>query len=256
MASSMVELYVLFWVFIRTTSFLVVSPFFQIRRVPAFVKVGTGLILALLLLPAVSMENMVVPVTTAGLVLVVIQETLVGLILGFAATLVFAAIRLAGELIDLHIGFSMASLFDPQSGMSTTLLGQFLYILAVLLFLTLDGHHSLLMALAKSLELVPLTGAVFQGTLAGQMAGLFSEMFVLGFKIAAPLIAVMVISDLSLSLVSRTVPQLNVFIIGFPLKAGLGMLTLIFIMPLLAVVVAGIIGQMEKDLMFVIRSLT
>jgi len=240
-------------VLVRVTSFVVTSPFFAIRIVPAYVKVGLGVILAFLLFPVIDLSQMPAATGTASFIVMVIQESLVGMILGFVATLIFTAIRVAGELIDLHIGFSMASLFDPQTGANITLIGQFMYILAILLFLTLDGHHSLLMALAKSFEMIPVAGFVFEKKLAVEIVSFFTAMFLLGFKIAAPLIAVMLISDLSLSFISRTVPQIHVFIIGFPLKAGLGMLVLIIILPLFATVISGIVVQMERDLMQVIR---
>jgi len=251
---SWMELQGIMLVLVRVTSFVVTSPFFAIRVVPAYVKVGLGVILAFLLFPVIDLSQMPAATGTAGFIVMVIQESLVGMILGFVATLIFTAIRVAGELIDLHIGFSMASLFDPQTGANITLIGQFMYILAILLFLMLDGHHSLLMALAKSFEIIPVAGSVFEKKLAVEIVSFFTAMFLLGFKIAAPIIAVMLISDLSLSFISRTVPQIHVFIIGFPLKAGLGMLVLIIILPLFATVISGIVAQMERDLMQVIRS--
>jgi flagellar biosynthetic protein FliR len=236
-------------IFVRTTAFMFAAPFFSIRNVPVYIKVSFGLILAALLYPVLNI-NQVAPDAGSSLYwLSVIQETLVGLILGFTATLAFSAIRMAGQFIDLHIGFAMAGLFDPVSGVHTTLIGEFLYIMAMLLFFVLDGHHTLLILLSRSYEAVPLMGAVFEPALAGEVAAIFYSAFALGFKIAAPIITVMFISDISLSLISRTVPQLNVFITGFPLKVGFGFLALIVFIPLFANLVGGVVSEMQRALL-------
>lgn len=243
-----------FLVFIRTTAFMASAPFFYIRSVPAYTKIGFGLVLAALLFPVLQLGQGVPEAGSAAYLLAVIQEALVGLILGFVATLVFSAIRMGGELVDLHMGFAMASLFDPLSGVRTTLMGEFLYITAMLLFFALNGHHTLLLLLSRSYEAVPLAGAVFEPGLAGEVAGIFSSAFVLGFKLAAPIITVMFISDIALSLVSRTVPQLNVFIMGFPLKVAFGTLALVVFLPLFANLVGGVLAEMQVDVLKVMRA--
>lgn len=242
-------------VFVRTSAFLVTAPLFNIRSVPSYTKIGFGLVISGLLVSVLDLGPVIKNTSEMMLVLVVVQETLVGLVLGFTATLVFTAIRIAGELLDLQMGFAMASLFDPATGTRTTLIGEYLYIVAILLFFALDGHHSLLLLLQKSYEVVPPSGAVFQLRMVDSILGLFSTMFALGFKIAAPLIAVLFISDLSLGFVSKTVPQLNVFIMGFPLKVGFGMLTLIVFIPLFVSLVGSLLSQMQKDLLQVMWSL-
>lgn len=243
-----------FLVFIRTTAFLVAAPFFYIRSVPTYTKVGLGLVLALLLYPVLDLGQAVPEAGSAVYLLTVIQETLVGLTLGFVATLVFSAIRMGGELIDLHMGFAMASLFDPLSGVRTTLIGEFLYIVAMLLFLALNGHHTLLLLLSRSYQAIPPAGVVFEPQLAGDIAKIFSLAFTLGFKLAAPIITVMFISDIALSLVSRTVPQLNVFILGFPLKVAFGTLALLVFLPFFANLVGGVFTEMQVNMLRVMKA--
>ncbi|NLJ99964.1 MAG: flagellar type III secretion system protein FliR [Clostridia bacterium] len=239
-------------ILVRIASFMVTAPVFSIRTTPTYLKIGLSTIIAFLLFPVVG-QGQLIPQGMGNFIYMVILEVVVGLALGFAAALAFTAIRVAGELIDLHVGFSMASLLDPHTGSGTTLVGRFLYILAILLFLALDGHHSLLLALGGSFDLIPLGGAVLNKEIATEVISFFTSMFLLGFKIAAPFMAVVILTDISLSLVSRTVPQINVFIMGFPLKAGLGIFVLIIIMPLFLAAVNGIISQMEQDLMIIIR---
>lgn len=244
---------VFFLVLVRTTAFFVAAPFFGIRGVPALVKAGLGILVALLLLPVLPAGQ---PTFSSGWLyaLAALNESLAGLALGYLASLIFSAIQVAGQLLDIHMGLAMASLFDPQNATTTTIMGQFFAILGLLLFFQMDGHHTLLLALQESFRLLPLGGVQFSGSLVWAVVKLFTGTFALALKIAAPVLAVLLIADLALSLVARTVPQLNVFILGFPLKVGLGLLVLITILPLLATVFSNLFSQMEHDLALIIRS--
>lgn len=240
-------------VFARISSFTVAAPFFDIRGIPALAKIGFAAVLTILVVPFVPG-----PTDFNGLLaytLHVINEVLTGLLLGFAASLIFHFARVGGELIDLQMGFAMARVMDPQGEAQVTLMGNLQYIFAILLFFTLNGHHTLIAALIKSFQLVPLATGSLTGGLIEQLVNIFVSMFALAFKIAAPVLAVLLISDLSLGLVARTVPQLNVFMLGFPLKAGLGMLVVALILPLLSGIVSDMLLQMKKDLLLIMRSL-
>ncbi|MDN5346761.1 MAG: flagellar biosynthesis protein FliR [Clostridia bacterium] len=253
MAELLSQVQTFFLVFIRVTAFMATAPFFGVRSVPFLAKAGLGFLVALLLYLAVPAGT----ATTGNpwlFALAAVNETLFGLALGYLANLIFVAITTAGELLDLHMGLSMATLFDPQNAFTTTLLGEFFTIFGLLLFLQVDGHHMLLLALSDSLQLVPLGGAGLSGNPVELAARLFAGTFLLALRIAAPVIVVLVISDIALGLVARTVPQLNVFILGFPLKVGLGLLILLIIFPLLATVFGNLFGQMERDLITVLRS--
>lgn len=249
------ELHLGFLVLARITAFFAVAPVFSIKRMPGLVRVGLGFFLTILIYPSVHGLGSL-PGELVAYGLLVGKEVLVGLILGFVSTLTFTTLRLAGEFMDIQMGFAMATVFDPQNQSRITLVGQFMNIFAILLFIAIDGHHILIMALAHSYEIIPLQGAVFESTLVLTTIKIFVGMFALGFRIAAPFIAVLLISDISLGLVARTVPQLNVFILGFPMKAGLGILTLILALPVLGVVMGSILAQIEKDLILIMEHLT
>jgi len=243
-------------VLVRIASFMVTAPFFSIRQAPVLAKIGLAALLTLLItpsLPSVPLEPL--PDTLWGAVLVVLGEVLVGLAMGFVVALTFSAIRVAGELSDLTMGFDMASLIDPQTGTMSSLMGEFLFLLGILLLLAADAHHHLLAGLVKSYQVVPLGSAVFSGYTASSVVGIFSAMFAMAIRIAAPVIAVLLITDLALGMVARTVPQLNVFILGFPLKAALGILTFSLAAPLLAMAANNLFSQMERDLALLMRSL-
>jgi len=241
-----------FLVFARITAFFIQAPFFSISGVPALLKIGLGLLVTMVLFPILpAVDN--ISGDLIGYSILVIREVIVGLIIGYVSTLTFTAIRVAGEVIDIQIGFAMAAVFDPQGQSRITLVGQFMYLLEILLFLAINGHHNLLMAISYSYEIIPVTGVIFQTTCIAAVIKIFVGMFSLGIRIAAPFITVFVLSDIALGMVARTVPQLNVFMLGFPLKAGLGLVTLTAALPVLAVIIEGILQQMEKDILLIMK---
>jgi flagellar biosynthetic protein FliR len=246
----------MFLVLVRIASFMLVAPFFAIRQAPALAKIGLAALMTFLITPVLpSVPLGVLHDTLWEAVLVILGEVLVGLAMGFVVTLTFTAFRVAGELADLNMGFAMATLIDPQTGATTSLMGEFLFLLGILLLLATDAHHHLLAGLVKSYQVVPLGSAVFSGVTAGNVVEIFSAMFAMALRIVAPVIAVLLITDLALGMVARTVPQLNVFILGFPLKIALGILTFSLAAPLLAVAASNLFSQMEKDLALLLGSL-
>ncbi|TDA69407.1 MAG: flagellar type III secretion system protein FliR [Clostridia bacterium] len=238
----------------RVTAFMVSSPLFSLRDIPALARTGLGVLVALLLFTAVPLPADL-PGPWLEYVFLVTKEIFVGLTLGIVSTMVYNSLRTAGELIDLQTGFGMANLFDPVTGSSTSLLGQYLSTLGILVFLELDGHHLLIRALADSFSLLPLGKGSFGGPLTSSVITIFIGVFVLGLRLAAPVVAVLLVSDIALALVARTVPQLNVFILGFPIKAGLAILLLSLLTPVLAALVGVMMGQMEKDLATVLAAM-
>ncbi|KUK83302.1 MAG: Flagellar biosynthetic protein fliR, partial [Pelotomaculum thermopropionicum] len=164
-------------------------------------------------------------------------------------------IRIAGQFIDFQIGYAMSSFIDPMYVVSNTLLSQYLYMLTLLFFLLMDGYHTLIMALAKSYQLVPLGAADFSGSVALVLLKIFAGAFTIGLQVSAPILAVLVIADLALGFLTRTVPQINVFLTGFPIKIAAGLLTLSFLIPLLGNVLRTIFTMIERDLYSLMRVL-
>lgn len=234
----------------RLTSFTVSAPFFSYRTTPNLLKVGMGVLLTVLILPTLpSLDN--VPGDMLAYSFWLVKEVMVGLVLGYTASLVFTAVRIAGGLVDWQMGFAMATVLNPADQSSSTLIGQFMYLVQILLFLAVNGHHLLLMGISYSFSLIPVQAAVFTTGFVVALVKVFIEMFSLGVRIAAPFMIVFLFCDLALGIMARSVPQLNVFILSFPLKTALGMMTLVLIMPLMAVFVNHIIGEMERNMALV-----
>jgi flagellar biosynthetic protein FliR len=147
----------------------------------------------------------------------------------------------------------MSSIFDPLYGSQVTILGHFYYLFATVLYLSLDGHHLLFSGLARSLTVVPPGGAVFQVLLFPTVIQFFSQMFVTAFQLAAPVVVVLIFSDMALGLISKTVPQIHVFMVGMPLKAGGALLIIYLIFPYFVSVLGEGFRQMSDSFFLLLR---
>ena len=154
----------------------------------------------------------------------VFSEVMMGLCLAFGARLLLASVQLAGQFMGFQMGFSMAGAIDPQEGGQSTFLSQFLYIFTILLFLVMDGHHLFIAALAKSFALVPPCRFAPKPGLSRVLIQTGGQMFLVALKISAPILIALFLSNLCLGIVARTVPQVNILMIGFPLNISIGLI--------------------------------
>lgn len=233
----------------RIASFLAASPVFSVRGIPATMKVALSAIMSLLLYPAADAGILVEPSLT-GFALQVVFEALFGMALGFASNIMFIALQMGGQLVDFQIGFSMATAYDPMTQNKVSLFGKLYYWMALALFFALDGHHYLMHILAGTFEILPLGGAVTGHLKAFDVVFIFSSSFKTAFQIAMPLLIILFMTDVIMGMLARTVPQLNVFILGLPMKVLVGVAASIFLIPaiiqLMAPVIESIPYQLEK----------
>lgn len=248
------EVAAFFLVLLRATAFLVSGPLYAFRGIPSLLKAGFSMVLALAIFPVIEIKTPL-PGGGWGYGLAAAGEVGMGLLLGLAVSMVVNIASMAGRFIDYQIGYAMSAVLDPMSGEQGTLLSRYLHMLALVFFLIMDGHHVLLAGLAKSYELVPLSAAAFNGGAALALLKIFSGAFNIALQVSAPVLAVMVITDLALGFLARTTPQINVFLTGFPVKIMAGLLTLSFLIPILAVVFRSMIDMIERDLYLLMRVL-
>jgi flagellar biosynthetic protein FliR len=216
---------------IRAAAWLVLCPPFSTRAIPAMVKALLGVAIALPVTPRLAGQ---VPALAAGPMLIsALDQVMIGVALGFATALLFAAVQAAGDLIDLFGGFSVAFAFDPLSLTGTSIFGRFYGLLATTLLFASNGHLLVLRGFTESYRILPLDHTLSLGTLDTVLTSGLTQLFVSALQIAGPLIAVLFCADVGLGLLSRVAPALNAFSLGFPAKilltlslAGLGMLLL------------------------------
>lgn len=205
-------------ILVRVTAFFVTLPLFSYKNVPTPHKIGFSFFLTWVMYYTVDIPIVVINET---FLLLILKEAFVGLAIGFIAYLILSAIQIAGGFIDFQMGFAIANVIDPRTGAQSPLIGQYLYTITLLFFLAVNGHHLLLDGMFYSYEAIPMqqmaTG-LGNDAVASYVIETFNKMFIVAFQMAIPIVGCLFLVDVALGIVARTVPQLNVFVVGLPLK--------------------------------------
>ncbi|ALB44555.1 MULTISPECIES: fused FliR family export protein/FlhB family type III secretion system protein [Clostridium] len=223
----------LFLIFLRITSYFISVQIFFPTGTPQIMQGVFSLILSFGIVAGIDHSTLSALNSGYMLVFYAISEIMSGLILGYITNLIFQVVKLAGEWMDIHAGFSMVSVLDPTTQTTSTLLGNLSYFVSLAFFFIVDGHHVVINMLVESTKIVPIGKTiVYQETLMGVMKTIF-DYFALGVKIAIPIVLIIVITDVCLGLISRTVPTIPIMIFGMPIKNLLGLITYIILLPLM-----------------------
>jgi flagellar biosynthetic protein FliR len=204
-------------ILVRITTFIVVCPSFSIKGLPNQYKVGLSSILSWFIYMALPVMEPLNDLMVLGFLS--IREALFGLALGYVTLLIFTALEIAGQLVDFQAGFSMAQTIDPSTGINAAHYGRFYYWMGICVFFLLDMHHVVISTLIRSFEYVPLGEITFVGLTTNAILRIFSNIFELAVNLAVPLVLVVLVIDVVLGIVSRTIPQINVLMLGMPIKA-------------------------------------
>jgi len=228
-------------VLFRTTGMLLTAPVIGSRNLPTQLKLGLAMMVALLILPLLGPAAAALPKTPGALFLAALGETLVGMIIGFAASLLFAAVQLAGMLMDQELGLSLANVIDPLSNEQVSVIGQLKLLLATGIFLGLEGHHMLLGAVADSFAVVPVTGFHWSPALALRLGDeLVGQTFDIAVRLAAPVVVTMLLTTIALGFLARAVPEMNIFIVGFSVRIVVGLVVILLAVGGFAAVFSGL----------------
>src|SRR5690625_2913718 len=205
-------------IFVRMLSFLVVMPLFSYRTVPVLFKVGFSFFLALSVFYTI--DETTTSIINELYVLLLAKEALIGLLIGFIAYLVLSAVQIAGGFIDFQMGFAIANIVDPQTGAQSPIIGQYFYIFALLFLVATNAHHLLIDGIYYSYSFIGFYDMVPIGDESFPIFILqsFAYMFLLAFQMAIPIVGALFLVDVALGMIARTVPQVNVFVVGLPLK--------------------------------------
>lgn len=231
-------------IFARISSFMVTSPGFSLKQAPIVLKVGLSFFLSVIVYSMIPEK-----VGAANLIIfsfLVIKEILVGIALGFVVQLIFSSIEMAGQLIDFQVGFSMGSVYDPSVGIQASNYGRLYYWIALVLFFLSDMHHIVLQNLINSFQMVPLNEAGFMGNTVEGIIRLFIEMFQVSFMLAAPVVLVAFVTDCVLGIVSRSVPQINVLMLGMPMKILVSFIFILLFLPNFMQLVTNIFPEIDR----------
>lgn len=221
----------IFLIFLRISSYFVATKIFFPSGTPIMFKTGFSMILSYGIISGVDHTTVLAIDSNYMIAFYIISEVLTGLILGYITNLVFQAAKLAGSWIDIHAGFSMVTVLDPATQTSTTLMGNLFYFVSLVFFFMINGQELIVKSIYESISIVPLGHTiVYQETVMGA-AETIVDFFALGVKIALPIVLIIVMTDICLGLITRTVPTIPIMIFGMPIKNILGFITFLIIMP-------------------------
>lgn len=222
----------LLWPFFRVLGLFTAAPVLSMRVVPRRVRLGLAMLIVLCAQPSLP-EMPSISVNSPQALMVIAQQVLIGLTMGFAARVVFAAIEFAGELVGLQMGLNFASFFDPMSGGQATAVSRFYGTTSAWLFVVMNGHLLLTGALLHSFTVFPVSPEPlgFLHTVQPQVWG--AELFKIGLWVALPVVSMLMLVNMVMGLIARVAPQMNIFSIGFPVTLAVGLSGLWLTLPMM-----------------------
>ena len=216
----------------RTSGIFLISPFFGSMNIPVQIRAAAAITMAFVTFPVIVEKNIVTaPESILMFAGSILQEMFVGWMIGFIAFVALAAINMAGKIMDMQVGFSVAQVMDPTSGQQSPLIGSFLYNLAIIYFLVVNGHHIIIGALIESFNRIPLDGVVWNEALTSFIGDITAGVFLVGMKIAMPVTFSILLVNVGMGILARTMPQMNIFVVGIPLHLTIGTFMLSMLLP-------------------------
>lgn len=244
-------------VMVRFSGLMISAPVLGSANFPMVAKIGLSGLAAVLVTP------MVLPATPLPLpddflsfALLGAGELLIGLAIGFVMTIAFAAIQVAGQVIDMLSGFALVNVFNPALETQVPVFGFFLFVIAVLYLLAMNGHHLMIRALVSTFDKIPVGGFVMRPALLAEVNRWGSAMFIDGLMIAAPVAAALLMAYVTMGLLGRMVPQIHLFVVGFPLTIALSLLMVALFLDIYLHYLDGVFGQMFRNVNTLIRGMT
>lgn len=230
--------------FARLSGLIVFFPFFSHNQIPLSVKTLLVFALCVVLFPLSHAHGHAINF----LIMEILSEAMLGLCAGLLLNIVFAILQMAGEQISMIMGFSMASVLDPQTGTNSPVIANILNFIALLAFLMLDGHHLILQFYSTSLSAIPLGDFYPRSGVMSYALKLFGNLFMFGFVLAFPIIALSILSDAIFGMLMKTMPQFNLLVVGYPIKVSIGFSVLIAILAGIIKIITDMMVQILNDM--------
>jgi len=235
-------------IFMRMSAIIFIMPIIGSSTVPAMAKITLVGALSMITLQSINMPPLDLTMSIWQFAVLASSEVLIGLTIGFSTQLVFSSVQLAGHIIGFQMGFAIVNVLDPATNSQVSITAQFQNIMALLIFLTIGGHHMLISASVASFHFIPALGFEPNAGIVEMMINLTKNVFIVGIKLAAPIMATLFFLNVGLGLIARTVPQMNVFIVGFPLQIGIGLFMLGATAPIFFAVFRDSFGDLIQNL--------
>jgi len=247
------DIFLFLLILCRIAGLFAALPVFGGRRLPTRIKIVTVMAITLVCLPILQLTPPPVPKDAFTIGLMVMREMLIGLTLALITQVIFAAVEFSGQVIGMQMGFSIANVIDPSMGNQTQIMSVMQTLLATLLFLSLNIHHTFIRAIVDSFSIIPLGGWHMSEALIKFLVQLTSDVFILGIRLAAPVMVTLLLTSVVLGVMARAFPQMNVFMVSFPLNIGLGFFVLGATLLLFFHVLELAFGQLHNQVEIIFR---
>lgn len=232
-------------IFVRVSGIFIFSPFFSSQNIPNIMKIGLSFSITLLIAIVIPID---VDIENQILLIVIIKELMVGIIIGFISYVFMTAFYVLGQIVDMNIGFGMANVVDPQNKVQVPLMGNFYYILSFLFMLLINGHHKVISALIDSYNYIPIGKLIYNDNVIEIIVNALVKSFEIGFKLSLPVVAIIFLTDIVLGIMAKAIPQMNVFVIGMPLKVFIGLAIIMITIPIFYNSIVEIFNIMVNDI--------
>jgi len=245
-----------FLMLFRIGSMLMVFPFYGYETIPVQIRMAFAFFVTVILFPLHGAVD--VMQFSPGVIAyfgIVLKEVIVGLAIGFSAQFLFIGVQFAGQVVGRSMGYAIMNVVDPQTGQNMQIIGQLLQFLVLMIFILINGHHFLIRAIDESFLQIPIGGGFYPAGGLEMAARLSADLFVIGIKVAAPVLVAILVAEFALGVVARTVPQMNVWLLGFPLKIGIGLITISLSLPMLVYLFGKIYAGWQGNIIDFIRDM-
>lgn len=240
----------------RTSGIFFISPFFGSLNVSAKLRAGAAILLATVLFPiVVKMYVVEAPANVLMFALTVVKELFVGWLIGLVGYITLAAVNMAGKIMDMQVGFAVVQMMDPTTQQQSGMIGTFLYNLTIIYFIVTNGHHVILSALAESFRIIPLNAMLWNQSLSELMIDLTAGIFMNGMKIAMPVTFAILLTNVGMGILARTMPQMNIFVVGIPLQLTIGTSMLSMVLPFYILFLDVIFNEMYANISIALKAL-
>lgn len=236
------------FIFVRIVAVFVTAPLFSNKAFPSMAKVSLALVISYLIFTFIDKSSVQLEITIWFIATNVIKEIITGALIGFSVTLVFYAISFAGTIIGFDIGLAMAQVFNPTEETNNNVLGEYLYILAILVLILIDGHHYIIRGAVYSFTIIPLGHYTINAEVYDYLVKMGAMVFVLAVKIASPILVSFFLVHIAEGIMARVIPQMQVFFVTYPLKIGLGIVLLMITIPLYLHIIKNLLHLYEEKL--------
>ena len=242
-------------IFTRINGILFAAPLFGDKVIPGRVRLGLGFIITIALTPIIQIKPLYTAPGLIMLTFLILEELLIGFIIGFAAKLLFAGVQLSGQLIGYQMGFAMANVLDPINGSQISLFAQLELFTALLIFLSINAHHIFLKAIVTSYQFIPPFEFQPQGIMVEKIIAMAGQMFIIAIQIGAPIIAALLFTNVFFGLMARTVPEMNIFIVAMPIGIAIGLFILSVSMPFFAHLLNKVFTPLSFDILTLMKGM-